>query len=73
MGNFGGETAKRHRLYSNDYSMLNEITQKAGYMCKEDLKKFTKTLVVKYVDILGVQRRVGKKKELRDSQNLGQT
>ena len=71
MGNFGGETAKCHRLYSNDYSMLNETIQR--YMRKEDLKKFTKTLVVKYVDILGAQRRIGKKKELRHSQSLGQT
>ena len=40
-------------------------------MRREEMNKFEKKLVLTYTDALGVKRRIGKKKELRESQRLG--
>ena len=71
MGLFDGPTPKRHRAWSNDYSLIESLQMRAGSMTKEVMGKFTTTLVHKYVDKNGVKRRVGKKKELKASQMLG--
>ena len=63
-------TAKRHKIWSNDRSLVDEIVQYAGYMPRTELNKFQKSLVVKTIDKNGKARYTGKKKELKDSQIL---
>ena len=70
MGRFNGPSPKRHRLWSNDLSILEAIHFKAGHMLRSEMQKCNKQLVEIYTDVLGVKRRVGKKKELKDSQHL---
>ena len=71
MGKFHGPTPKRHRIWSPCYTLVDQIQQKAGHMLKTEMATFTTKLCVVYTDALGVKRRVGKKKELKASQNLG--
>ena len=69
MGMFRGETPKRHRLWSNCPVLINQVLERAGCMTEGKMGTFTKTLCTKYIDRNGVQRRVGKKKELKESQS----
>ena len=70
MGLFQGPSPKRHRVWSNDENMVQALITRAGTMPRNVMESFSTTLVNKYVDVLGVHRRVGKKKELRASQSL---
>ena len=71
MGKFGSCTPKRHVLWSNDAGLIDAIVAEAGYMSRlEQLSLPGEPLVKKYVDKLGVKRRVGKKKFLKASQHL---
>ena len=71
MGCFGGPTAKRHRLWSNDASMLEHICKGAAYMPGYLRNCLTGGgLVRKYCDKSGKRRYVGIPQKLRASQLL---
>ena len=70
MGRFGGETPKRHRLWSNDQLLLEGISCKAGYMFRAEQSQCPGQTTKKYVDRNGVKRHVGIKEALRNSQHL---
>ena len=70
MGLFQGPTPKRHRIWSNDWFLVDALMKRAGMMPRHIMDSFSTTLVRKYVDKHGVQRRVGKKHELKASQSL---
>lgn len=53
MGNCGGATPKRHKLWSNDKSLLDEIGNQAGYMSRSMQNSFTTKTTHKYVDKRG--------------------
>ena len=71
MGRFQGPTAKCHRIWSNCLPLVQSIMNKAGYLCMEERRSFTKTLVKTYVDSNGVRRCTGIKDDLKASQLLG--
>ena len=71
MGKFGSPSPKRHKVWSNDESLLQELFQRAGYMSREQQNACSTKLVRKYIDKKGVRRCVGIKDELRNSQCLG--
>ncbi|CAE7685791.1 unnamed protein product [Symbiodinium sp. CCMP2456] len=71
MGKFNGPTPKRHRIWSNCFSLVDGIQQRAGHMLKSEMERLTKRLVNRYEDKLGTKRFTGKRKELRESQILG--
>lgn len=70
MGKFNSKSPKPHVLFSNDYVMLTEIFQKAGYLSRNEAKRCPVRTSKAYVDKSGVKRSVGLKKELKDSQFL---
>ena len=70
MGKFAGPSPKRHRLWSSSKPLVDGILEKAGYMSKSEMAAFDTKLVDTYTDVLGVKRRVGKKRELKESQTL---
>lgn len=51
--------------------MLDCLQARAGYMSRHEQSLCPTRTAVAYVDKQGVQRRVGKKRELKDSQRLG--
>lgn len=72
MGKFGGPTAKRHRLWSNDQPLLLAISNAAGSMTKQEMDQLPGgPLVQKYRDRHGVLRCTGIKEKLKASQTLG--
>ena len=71
MGIFGGQSPKRHRLLSNDQTLLQMLNDKAGYMSREAQDKLESKLVRKYIDKRGQRRCVGNKEALRASAYLG--
>ena len=74
MGKFGGATAKRHRLWSNDYNLLQEIHHEAGSMTRAEMASLPGgPLVKRYVDKSGLVRCTGLKEKLKQSQLLGPT
>ena len=70
MGKFNGPTPKRHRLWSNDSTLLGYIADRAGFMSRADQSACTVKTARVYLDRFGVKRRVGIKEALRSSQNL---
>ena len=70
MGLFNGPSAKRHRIWSNDKALIEEIVSYAGYMPRAELSKFKTSLVTKTIDKNGKARYTGNKKELKASQIL---
>ena len=70
MGRFGGASPKRHRLWSNDRSLIQDICDRAGYMSRADQASCTARTTRKYTDKNGVKRCVGIKDALRESQQL---
>ncbi len=70
MGRFGGETPKRHRLWSNDRVLLDGISRRAGYMSREEQMQCPGQTTRKYMDRNGIKRHVGIKHALRNSQYL---
>ena len=68
MGKFGGDTPKRHRLWSNDTWLLSRIAEKAGYMSRDEQNQCKVKTTRKYIDAHGVKRCVGIKSVLRNSQ-----
>ena len=70
MGCFRAATPKRHKVYSNNKQLLEDLHWRAGYMSKEDQAAFETKLVRKYIDKHGVRRCVGIRDKLRDSQHL---
>lgn len=71
MGKFGGPTAKRHRLWSNDAGLLEEIHQRAGHLSKEErLALQGEPLAKMYVDSKGFKRYAGIPDKLKASQSL---
>lgn len=74
MGKFGGPTAKRHRIWSNDQNLLYAIHDEAGSMTKKEMAMLPGgPLVTKYQDRHGLQRCTGIKDKLKASQILGRT
>ena len=71
MGRFGGPSPKRHNFIGNDKYMLDCLQIRAGYMSREAQRLCPTRTAVAYVDKNGVNRRVGKKNVLKDSQHLG--
>ena len=71
MGKYNGPTPKRHKLWSNDEGLLNEILAEAGQMTRQEMSRCRgDALVKKYTDKHGVQRYQGVKKNLKESQSL---
>ncbi len=70
MGVFGSGSPKRHRMFSNDESLLERLCARAGYMSRADQQQCEKKLVKKYIDKKGTQRCVGIKEALRESAYL---
>lgn len=69
MGKLGGNTPKRHKLWSNS-DFISKISDKAGYMSKEERQQLTgASLVDKYLDKNGKKRMVGNK-NLKNSQSV---
>ena len=68
MGKFSGETPKRHKLWSNDFRLLELIFGKAGYMSKVEQERCPGKTTRKYTDGHGKVRHVGIKDNLRNSQ-----
>lgn len=72
MGKFGGATAKRHRLWSNDHNLLQAIHSEAGHMRRAEMEALPGgPLVKKYRDKNGLVRCTGLKEKLKASQLLG--
>ena len=71
MGAFQGATPKRHRLWSNDSSLLQAIADVGGSMTREEMKNLSgASLVRKYIDSEGKKRHVGIPDRLKQSQSL---
>ena len=69
MGAIGGNTAKRHRLWSNCITILNEVTRQAGYLSRDKMLQLPgEALVRKYVDANGIRRHAGIPGKLKQSQ-----
>ena len=71
MGAFNGKTPKRHRLWSNDWGLLQEIHAIGGHMSRTAMQALPgQSLVKKYHDKHGKLRRVGIPARLKESQYL---
>ena len=71
MGAFNGKTPKRHRLWSNDWGLLQEIYEIGGHMSRAAMQSLPgQSLVKKYHDKNGKLRRVGIPARLKESQCL---
>ena len=71
MGAFQGKTPKRHRLWSNDKGLLDQIFNIGGYMSRESMQSLPgSALVRKYIDKQGQKQRVGIPSRLKQSQFL---
>ena len=70
MGVFGSGSPKPHRLYSNDRTLLDEISLKAGYMSREDQRLCEVKTTRRYIDKNGKRRCVGIKSALKESAYL---
>ena len=68
MGRFSGPSPKRHKVWSNDKSLLDAIFERGGYMSRVDQQACSTKLVKSYMDSKGVKRVVGLKDQLRSSQ-----
>ena len=72
MGAFDGVTPKRHKLWSNDRSLLQQVVDKGGSMTKLAMQSLPgKALVKKYIDKRGQRRHVGIPDRLKKSQLHG--
>ena len=71
MGQFNGETAKPHVIWSNDRNLIQAIMDRGGSITRSKMAGFKKKLATSYTDKSGVRRHSGKKKELKESQKLG--
>lgn len=69
MGRFSGPSPKRHKVWSNEKSLLDSIFERAGYMSRVDQQACSTKLVKSYTDSKGVKRVVGLKDQLRGSQH----
>lgn len=70
MGLFCSESPKPHIIYSNDEIITQRISERAGYMSREDQSRLPTRTSKTYKDRFGVKRCVGLKKEMRESQHL---
>lgn len=70
MGKFGAQTPKRHRLWGNDRTMLEDLSLKAGYMAREEQAACVGQTAKQYCDSSGRKRMVGIKPALTASQTL---
>ena len=69
---YGGPTPKRHKIWSNDEYLVNDITAEASSMTREEMAKLPGApLVKKYVDKSGQQRCTGVRTRLKASQSPG--
>ena len=72
MGKFNGPTAKRHRLWSNDPGLLEEIHARGGYLSKQERTALKGEPLTKiYTDSKGIKRFAGIPDKLKASQRLG--
>ena len=71
MGKFQGLSPKPHVVYSNDMALILAISDRAGYMSRAEQDLCPVRTSISYTDKNGVKRRVGKKKELLESQCFG--
>ena len=71
LGQFNGETAKPHVIWSNDRNLIQAILDRGGSVARSKMAGFKKKLATTYTDKSGVRRHSGKKKELKESQKLG--
>jgi len=69
MGQFCSESPKPHIIYSNDEIITQRISERAGYMSREDQSRLPTRTSKTYKDRFGVKRCVGLKKEMRESQH----
>lgn len=69
MGKFGHFSPKPHLVWRNDEGLLLLLHNRAGYMSRDE-QASKETLVKRYTDKSGVQRRVGIPDKLRASQKL---
>ena len=70
MGKFAGPSPKRHRIWTNDKTLVEKIVARAGYMSRLELREFATKLTRRYIDALGVKRYSGVTRKLKASQNL---
>ncbi len=70
MGKFGAPTPKRHRLWGNDRTILEELSLKAGHMAREEQAACVGKTTKQYLDGTGKKRMVGIKPALTASQIL---
>lgn len=70
MGQFCSTSPKPHIIYSNDEVLVQRISERAGYMSREDQARLPTRTSKTYKDRFGVKRCVGLKKEMRESQHL---
>lgn len=70
MGKFGGPTPKRHRIWGNDPSQLQELSLRAGHMTRAEQSSFQAKTARQYIDSRGKKRMVGNKSVLTESQTL---
>lgn len=73
MGVFNSTSPKPHIIYSNDQIIIQRISERAGYMSREDQARLPTRTSRTYKDGFGVKRCVGLKKEMRESQQLSLT
>ena len=72
MGKYSkAKTPKRHRIWCNDRSVVDDIVQEAGYMSRLEMQQCKAApLVHKYIDSNGIKRHTGVRKNLKQSQRL---
>ncbi|CAE6963842.1 unnamed protein product [Symbiodinium sp. CCMP2592] len=71
MGLFNGPSPKRHRVWSNCKGIIDAISERAGFMSREQMGQLRVRLANHYEDKNGVKRHTGKPKDLQKSQPLG--
>ena len=70
MGAFGSGSPKPHQLHSNDYGLLESLSNEAGYMSKDDRDKCPVQTTRRYIDSNGKRRCVGIPSALKESAYL---
>ncbi|CAE7272164.1 unnamed protein product, partial [Symbiodinium sp. CCMP2456] len=69
-GSFLPEMPRFQKLFGTFEDLIDVITEKAGFMSRQQMSEFTCKTVVRHVDANGVKRHTGKPKELQKSQPL---
>ncbi|CAE7513334.1 unnamed protein product, partial [Symbiodinium sp. KB8] len=67
-GSFLPEMPRFQTLFRTFEDLIDTITERAGFMSREEMRRYTQKTVVRYTDSNGVKRHTGKPKELQKSQ-----